>query len=312
MDKNYGATFADLRRGKSFTLKEACQDDVSTAQLSRFEHGLSEVTLPVFLKLLANINVSIEEFFFVHQYYHESPLLTTLKEMSTAINAGDEQGLAAVRLALTQKNPSPHSWEQYYLHFIDAITELTLQEKQPALPRPKLEQSTQAVKNYLLQVDSWGEMELKLYAFFSFSFDPETTYQLFKTAIKRSKMYQSLKTDQALIFDILHNNFSAFLYYGRLDWAQETLTIFSEQFSSTDLLSPQIWHLADKAVLAIHQKKEETAQQTFAQAISICKIFKQTATEATIRRLFKEHWDNRDNPDFKTVTININFPTANR
>lgn len=104
MAKNLGETFKELRRGKNFTLKEACQNDLSVAQLSRFEHGQSELTLPVFLRALANINVSIEEYFFIHQKDTEPTLTNLLKKMSVAINAENTAEIAKLRHELTQSS----------------------------------------------------------------------------------------------------------------------------------------------------------------------------------------------------------------
>ncbi|MCU7699784.1 helix-turn-helix domain-containing protein [Enterococcus gallinarum] len=46
---DYGATFKKLRLEKGITLKEACQQGISSAQLSRFENGKSMLTVDQFL-----------------------------------------------------------------------------------------------------------------------------------------------------------------------------------------------------------------------------------------------------------------------
>ena len=40
----------------------------------------------------------------------------------------------------------------------------------------------QPVLDYLMQVEDWGEMELRLYAIFGFVFNVETTHFLMRTA----------------------------------------------------------------------------------------------------------------------------------
>ena len=52
---DYGATFKKLRLEKGITLKEACQQGISSAQLSRFENGKSMLTVDQFFTCLQKL-----------------------------------------------------------------------------------------------------------------------------------------------------------------------------------------------------------------------------------------------------------------
>ena len=52
----YGAIFRQIRINKGMKLKEAAGDTLSPSQLSRFENGLSMVTVETFYEALKNIN----------------------------------------------------------------------------------------------------------------------------------------------------------------------------------------------------------------------------------------------------------------
>ena len=52
MLKTFGKIFKVIRESKNMSLKEAAAGDISVAQLSRFERGVSGITLDSFLLLL--------------------------------------------------------------------------------------------------------------------------------------------------------------------------------------------------------------------------------------------------------------------
>ena len=60
--ENLGKVFRDFRLNGHYSLKEAAGQVCSTSQLSRFELGVSDMTLSKFLDLLDNIHVTLENF----------------------------------------------------------------------------------------------------------------------------------------------------------------------------------------------------------------------------------------------------------
>jgi len=73
MDTNLGRTFRRLRKFKNMEIKEVASEDISYAQISKFERGQTDMTLTKFLSSLKAINVSLEEF------YHEAYFSTLSK-----------------------------------------------------------------------------------------------------------------------------------------------------------------------------------------------------------------------------------------
>src|SRR5699024_3840120 len=114
------------------------------------------------------------------------------------------------------------------------------------------QQSQLPVQQYLMQVDDWGEMELRIYAMLGFVFEVDTTYRLMKTALKKSKIYQSIPQDIKLLYTILTNNFSTFLFHNRLDYAEETIRIFEEDYAEdAELHEPHLNFIFNKGLLAL-------------------------------------------------------------
>ena len=88
----------------------------------------------------------------------------------------------------------------------------------------------QAVLEYLMRVEDWGEMELRLYAMFGFVLDVETTYVLMGTVLKRSKQYLDVPAASKLLYTILSNNFSTFLSNKNIKYAEETIKLSWHDF----------------------------------------------------------------------------------
>ena len=66
MLKTFGKIFKVIRESKNMSLKEVAAGDISVAQLSRFERGVSGITLDSFYYCLKNMAVSLDEFQYVY------------------------------------------------------------------------------------------------------------------------------------------------------------------------------------------------------------------------------------------------------
>lgn len=94
-----------------------------------------------------------------------------------------EELLELEKEALVKENSDPYSWNQFMIYFLDCL--INFKKEKPIEPNNQ-------VLNYLMQVEDWGERELRLYALFGFILPVDTTHFLMRTAIKRSQLYQSI------------------------------------------------------------------------------------------------------------------------
>lgn len=185
------------------------------------------------------------------------------------------------------------------LLFVESL--IVIDEKKKPQEQPE-------VMNYLMQVDDWGEMELRIYAIFGFVLDVDTTYYLMKNAVKKSQKYQDLPQDMRLLFSILSNNFSTFIYHHRFDYAQETLRIFEQQLEKdVSLLDPHLDLLFNKGIWCFTQNKEEEARENCERVLELCRLFKQPTQEKRYQSRYKSWLNGYQNPDFEELTINIGY-----
>lgn len=295
----YGKTLQTIRKSKGMTLKEACGTSLSVSQLSRFENEKSMIPVNLFFDVLQNINTTFEEFNYILGQQDKKQLFQYFDLLEEYINNQQYEKLKLLREAIKKSSPNPYSWNQFLIYFIDSIVHLEEGGEN---------KSELAVLNYLMQVEDWGEMELRLYAIFGFTLEVETTYSLMHTALKRSKLYQAIPQDIKLLHTILSNNFSTFLYNGKLDYAEETIHIFNELYSEDiDLLSPYIDFMFNEGLLAFRKGNSEEGQKYCEQAIHVCKLFRQKESERRYKKRYKQWKNNYNDPKFKELVINMGF-----
>lgn len=295
----YGSTFQKLRKSKNFSLEKAAGTHLSVAQLSRFENGKSMLTLPQFFQCLANIHVSIEEFQFIQKNTFHHTFETVFQEIADLTNQKKYKELAILQKKILAQSQQQHDWHEILAMFIDSLV---------SLEHSQVPTELAGIKNYLLQVDTWGEFEIQLYVLFSFTFDVETTYLLMKTAIKRGRIYREIQQDEYLFFNILTNSFSIFLFNNQLDYAQETIQLFESLYAeNTDFIGPHVEFLFAKGLLAFKEEALEQANLYCQQAISVCRILKQEKMATTLSTRY-QHWlHHRHDENFNELTLNLNI-----
>lgn len=295
----YGEIFRRARKGKGMTLKEACGNALSVSQLSRFENGKSVIPVDLFYEVLNNINTTPGEFYYFMGQKNEVRLGQQFEMIEEYVREGQYGRLENMKRSLEDTRPNPYCWDQFLIYFIDSLLD-TNEGKDPSAQKIILE--------YLMQVENWGEMELRLYALFGFVLEVETMHHLMHTALKRSKLYQHIAQDQKLLYIILSNSFSTFLFHGRLDFAEETIELFETVYSeNVDALSPHTDFMFNKGLLHLKKGEINEGKKQCEKAIEICALFRQKKFEQLFRKRYKNWMDGISDPDYRQLAINVNF-----
>lgn len=294
---DYGEALMNIRKSKGMTLKETSRDTVSLSQLSRFEKGKSSLRVDDFHQILRHLNTTPAEFFFLQDNPEEKKWYEVVLDIDRFTNKQDMEELQNLKYSL-EKDASLYNWEYFLIVFIDNMMALRKKES----PKPDL------VLNYLMQVEDWGEFELRVFIMFSFAFDVETTHHLMYTAIKKSNFYLSLPQDMNLLSNLLNNTFSTFLYYDQLSYAEETLQLFEKNYAEkTTLIRPHLEWMFNKGLLALKKGDNENGKKYCEQAIAMNKAFNQKENEALMRKRYTNWQKGIKNPAFKELTIFLDF-----
>lgn len=299
-ERVYGKTIKYIRKSKNMTLKEAAGKELSISQLSRFENEKSMIPVDLFYAVLKNLNSNTEEFNYIKNQEHPQIMKSFFKkiEIYTAEEKIDE--LNTLKADIEKRHPGIYSSEQFLIYFIDSIL-AALEDRETT--------AKQHVVEYLMQIEDWGETELRLYAMFGFVLDIETTYFLMNTALNRSKQYQVLPASSKLLHVILMNNFSTFLAFNYLEYAEETIHLFETNYSeNTDDLTPHIDFIFNKGLLAFKKKDLEKAGEYCERAIYFCQLFKQKENEKRYTKRYKSWKKNYAKvDDYKEITVQLGF-----
>lgn len=298
-DDMFGETIKKIRKSKNMTLKEAAGEALSVSQLSRFENGHSMITIDLFYDILTNLNTSTDEFNYIMSLDDNKKLNDYFSRIEEYANSLRYDRLKDLIDEIKAVNPAPYSWDQFLIYFIESVI---------ALDKTHEKEISPAVLDYLMQVEVWGEMELRIYALFGFAFDVETTHFLMRTALKRSKQYLKIPSNTKLLYIILSNNFSSFLAFDRIDYARETLELFETEYAqNTPHLVAHIDFIFNKGLLAFKENRPEDGNKHCQNAIKICQDFHQTEYEKMYTKRYENWRLGYNNPEFKEVSIGAGF-----
>ncbi|GHP13193.1 transcriptional regulator [Lentilactobacillus fungorum] len=174
---SYGHTFNYLRTRKGISLSTAAADVVSNSFLSRFEHGHSNISFHKLIALLANINVSVEEFIYLDNRHHGHLPKFHYEETKDYLNQVERsQTSANLAAALHQykSTSDPHDYLDYLkikARFADSSQSLTAKQRQ-------------FVYDYLFTIESWTHYELRLFMATLSSFSNDQIFILTNQMVK--------------------------------------------------------------------------------------------------------------------------------
>lgn len=301
----YGETIHKIRKSKNMTLKEVAGHSLSVSQLSRFENEKSMIPVDLFYKVLENLNVTTAEFEYINGQEKTDQLFELLTRVEKYNNHNETENLKELISEIEDVHPSPYSWEQFIIYFIESILEThDLRGSGWEEFENRTMKTQQPVLDYLMQVDDWGEMELRLYAIFGFVLNVETTHFLMRTALKKSKQYLEIPATKNLLSVILSNNFSTFLFNDRLDFAEETIELFEKKYAEDmETIIPHIDFIFNKGLLAYKKNMPEEGKMYCEKAISTCRLFKQKGYEKRLTKRYKSWKEKYTDPEFKELMI---------
>ena len=232
MLKTFGKIFKVIRESKNMSLKEAAAGDISVAQLSRFERGVSGITLDSFYCCLKNMAVSLDEFQYVYHNYIEADDALFSKKVADAYqenNVVKLQSILASSEALAEKFPEK---KNYRLNTI--VVRAVLSSCSPDFQISK--KDTELLTDYLFSVEEWGRYELWLFTNSVDLLTLETLETFASEMINRTQFYNDLPENRRRIIKMLLNVISVCIEGNHLQVAMRFLNYLDHsKIPETDL-----------------------------------------------------------------------------
>lgn len=232
MLKTFGKIFKVIRESKNMSLKEVTAGDISVAQLSRFERGVSGITLDSFYCCLKNMAVSLDEFQYVYHNYIESDDVLFSKKVAEAYrenNVVKLQNILASSESLVEKFPEK---KNYRLNTI--VVRAVLSSCNPDFQISK--KDIEFLTDHLFSVEEWGRYELWLFTNSVDLLTLETLETFASEMINRTQFYNDLPENRRRIIKMLLNVISVCIEGNHLQIAMKFLNyIDHSKIPETDL-----------------------------------------------------------------------------
>ncbi len=236
--ENFGTTFRKLRTYKGMTLKYVTLGITSVSLLSKFERNECELTFPNFNKLLQRINVTLDEFMYIHNQYKRDNLN---EYISLLRNHYINRDISEIKKLLNQEMKKPYD-------LIDSRLNITMIKSILAdLTGESVEaEDIDYLTNYLWSVEYWHEYELTLYGNTLHMLPVDSVILLSKEIFNKGHLYTRLLNYRRDLYGIIFNTLSICIENRRFDDAQYFLNMVnnskpSEQFIFEKMLC-KFWH----------------------------------------------------------------------
>lgn len=198
-----GKIFQKFRKARGLSLKEISKAGLSTSQLSRFEHGESDMTITKFMQALDEINLSITEFMYVAHEFQLDELSELLNKVNEYVRVNDVVALKRLLISLLEnENKQTKFWK---LNIILVKSKLQKITGKSYCSNQEVTQLTE----YLFEMEYWGHYELLLFMNTLDILDHQSFMLLSREMVRRSDFYKSIPENRYLVSMMLLQGYLA-------------------------------------------------------------------------------------------------------
>lgn len=225
---NIGQTLKNLRTNKNLSKKELSEGIITPSFYSRIENGDSSITIELFLKLLAKLDVSFDEFTFIANDYQISPEERLWKNFTSAYYAEDLEKLYTEKEKLEAAYNQGHFKNRQLAVYL-LTAELAICRTQNTLPEKKY---TDQLFDLFFSVGTWTCSELSLFINTVHYFNLELILLLSQKLIAHAQKYGAMSEYSYLLNAALINLIGALLENNALDEAAYYITMLKNMSTS--------------------------------------------------------------------------------
>lgn len=192
----FGKIFKKIRESRQLSLKEVAKSGISTSQLSRFENGITDLTITKFVTALDSLNMSIEEFMYAAHEFHNDDLTDLLEKIKFFVSSKDDFNLRNLLINYQESEVIRSKYRQLNILLIKIHLQKLSDEKYYTTEDINL------LTDYLFGVEFWGYYELLLFSNTLDVLNHETMIILAREMNRRSDFYKEISKHRRLIADM--------------------------------------------------------------------------------------------------------------
>ncbi len=226
---NFGYTLQKIRKNRCMTQAELTQGIMKQATYSRIESGQLQVSAETLFLLVERLNISMNEFIYIHHNYSSSPrqkLINAFAKMEIVLPEEVKEQLQSVQAYLNEQN------DRDLLMILYAYQSLLVFGEQNDLQQVRAIASN--VWQYMQMLDHWYMNDLDLLNAIILFFPLETAIEVTKIAIKRLDAYDDFDKDLTYLKLYFYLNLtSLFIEAAQFEECLQLLNTVQQTFKRT-------------------------------------------------------------------------------
>ena len=188
-----------IRISKRLKSKIVYADILSRPVISKFEKGISDTTTEKFFEILKNLNVTLEEFYYIYNGFILDVDKKFISDYAQAFYSTDKEALKILYNEIKDKYIMTSQIK--YLHY-SLLTELTIQNFENGTYNNN---SLEILKKYLMNCDDWTYYEIMLFTNLLDFFPLNVIDILYKRAKKKLIYFKKIKIYRNDLFSLITN-----------------------------------------------------------------------------------------------------------
>lgn len=219
-----GEVIRYIRKSKRIKSKSVYANILSRPAISKFEKGISDTTTDKLFEILDNLNISLEEFYFIYNIDKVKEENIFLKEYFESFYSSNIKKLLTIRTNC--KNAFDETNKIKYLHY-SALTDLTVSY---ISQKEVNSESLEIIKKYLLECEEWNYYELILFTNALDFFSEDLILLLFIRAKKKLASFSQIRKYNNEVFVLVLN---IIIFFIEKNDIEKSSFFYNELLSST-------------------------------------------------------------------------------
>ena len=278
--ENFGAVLKDIRISKNFRLKDLACNEISESTISRFENGVTKLSINHFYILLDRLGTSFSEFEeLVHCYYSQK--VCFWGELENAVNSSDIFLLQELVQKIELRQKQEKSLCNYHIKLI------TEQQINRLANLPYNSSKCNELIKYLLSVDTWMEYELKIFYNSVFFMNTKTISLLYRIVIKKTRHFLKTETGARRVIPLYLFNLELLLKNNLLDSAQFFIDDLENLLTRQGYYFEKNYLLFLRGIYLIKTNQIEIGKKECSKAMRIFKEYNDSDTIEKLNEIFR-------------------------
>lgn len=261
---HFGETLKMIRKNRQMTQQKVCKNIIPQGTYSRIEKGQLQLTLENMVIIAERLNISLNEFMYIHQGYNATIREKILKDFREIEVVGIED------ISLKQSLLKQVNTQDSHLSLIDQTYDL-FQVLIDTGDVKKVQSAAIPIWEELQKLDHWYLEDLELLNAILYYFPVDVAEQVVQTALKRIYKYNDYEKNVASLTIYFQINL-ANMYIGAQLY-DKSLAILTKLLANKKTMSYQVLSMAYTLMIITKIYINQSYDQQYRQLIQLLEAY---------------------------------------